>query len=85
MATTALARMRQTQKRAYHSAGRKSSDLLGNIRTPKTLMTITHDYWLGAVGTAALACGLTSRYDSPTKNDGALVRGLLSNDLPPAS
>ncbi len=34
VATTALARMRQTQKRAYHNAGCKSSGLPGNFRTP---------------------------------------------------
>src|SRR5690242_8148793 len=59
--------MRQTQKRAYHNAGRKSSGLPGNISAAKPPFTITHDQWLGAVGTVSLAWRLTSRYDSPTK------------------
>jgi len=41
--------------------------LTGQYPHPKSLMTITHDHWLGAVGTVSLALRLTSRYDSPTK------------------
>ena len=85
MATTALAHMRQTQKRAYHNAGRKSSGLLGNISAAKLPITITHDQWLGAVGTVSLAWRLTSRYDSPTKIDRTLARVFFGNNPPLAS
>ena len=41
--------------------------LTGQYPHPKSLVTVTHDHWLGAVGTVSLAWRLTSRYDSPTK------------------